>query len=162
MMTARWTSIALIASGALNLFLIGTGVTLIALGANGVSDRSPERPNLRAAAMSLAPEHRRQFNALLRAEGKSVHDANRRARALRIATWSSLATATFDPATAKADLARARALNQESRGKVEDGVLDFAAGLPAVERAGFGEAMRRAAARQSRVSPPANPAAKAQ
>src|SRR5450432_823042 len=144
MMTARWTTVALITSAALNLFLIAAGVTLFALGANRIFDRPPERANLRAAAMSLAPRHRGELKSLLRAAGRSVQAANQQARALRIAAWSSLGSATFDPAAAKADLAQARTLNQASRGKVEDGVLDFAAGLPADERAGFGDAMRRA------------------
>jgi uncharacterized membrane protein len=159
MMTARWTSIALIASAAMNLFLVATGVTLFALGANRIFDRPPDRANLRTAAMSLAPRHRGELKIVLRAAGRGVQAANQQARALRIAAWSSLGSATFDPAVAKADLARARALNQASRGKVEDFVLDFAAGLPPDERAGFGEAMRRALAHPSRVAPAVKPAA---
>jgi uncharacterized membrane protein len=149
----------LIASAALNLFLIGTGVTLIALNGNKGSTPAPDRPNLRAAATNLAPEHREQFNGLLRAEADSVRLTNHQARALRMAAWGSLASANFDPAVAKADLAQARVLNLASRGKVEDGVLDFAAGLPATERAGFAEAMGRALARPARVAPAAKPAA---
>jgi uncharacterized membrane protein len=159
MMTTRWTSIAFIASVALNLFLIATGVTLCVLGANRMFNRPPDRPNLHAAAMRLAPEHRIELNMLLRSAVQSVQATNQRARALRIAAWSSLGSATFNPAAAKADLARARALNQASRGEVEDGVLDFAAGLPVSERAGFGDSMRRALVRQSRVAPVVKPAA---
>ena len=161
MMTARWTSIALIASAALNLFLLGTAITVIAMGAHRTRHRLPQRTALRAAALSLPPEQRSRFIALLRAEGDSIEGAGRQARDLRAAAWGSLAAPSFDPLVAKADLARARALNLTSRGAVEDGVLDFAAGLPAGERAGFGEAMRRAAARQSRSAPPASPAANA-
>ena len=157
-MTARWTPIALIASAALNLFLIGTAVTVIALGVDGIRHRLPQRPTLRAAALSLPPDQRSRFIALLRAEGESVKGAERRARGLRAATWGMLAAPTFDPVVAKADLARARALNQASRGKVEDGVLDFAAALPPADRARFGEAMVRRSARQDPAAARAKPA----
>ncbi|MGI9169291.1 MAG: periplasmic heavy metal sensor, partial [Caulobacteraceae bacterium] len=109
------------------------------------------RPVLHAAALSLAPENRRRFNALLRTEGRGVQDANRRARALRAAVWDSFSAGVFDPARAEADLAQARALNAASRRTVEDGVVDFAAGLSAAERARFGEALRRS---PQRTSPP--------
>ncbi len=148
MMTARWTLIALIASIALNLFLLGTAVTVIALRAHEPYRRLPQRPTLRAAAMSLPPERRRQFTALLRAEGDGIQGASRQARDLRAAAWQSLATPSFDPLVAKADLARARALNLASRSAVEDGVVDFATALPPADRARFGEAMRRRSARQ--------------
>lgn len=152
MMSARWTSIALIASAALNLFLIAAAATLIALGADRMFNRPPERAVLRAAAATLSPGRRKQLDTLLRAAGQSIQDANRQARALRRSAWGSLGSATFDPGLAKADLARARALNQASRGKIEDDVLDFTAGLPVGERAAFGDAMGRALARQSRAA----------
>ncbi|MEO8926789.1 MAG: periplasmic heavy metal sensor [Caulobacteraceae bacterium] len=148
-MTARWTSIALIASAALNLFLIATGVTLLALGADQARHHVSGRPSLRAAALSLAPAQRTAFLALLQTEGQSVHDANARARAVRAAAWGSLAEPSFDPAAAEAALARARALNETSRAKVEDGVLGFAAALPPDQRARFGEAMRRPPAKEA-------------
>lgn len=158
MMSARWTVIALLASAALNLFLVAAGVTLFVLGAGKGFDRPPERANLRAAAMALAPAHRNELKSLLRAAGQNIQGANQQARALRIAAWGSLGSATFDPAVAKADLARARALSLASRGKIEDAVVDFAVGLPAAERAEFGEALRRAWERQSRAAPPARSA----
>ena len=148
MMTARWTSIALIASAALNLFLLGTAITVIAMGAHRTRHRLPQRTALRAAALSLPPEQRSRFIALLRAEGDSIEGAGRQARDLRAAAWGSLAAPSFDPLVAKADLARARALNLTSRGAVEDGVLDFATALSPADRARFGEAMRRRSARQ--------------
>jgi len=151
-MTARWVKIALIVSAALNLFLVAAGATLIALNMNRVRHRLPQRPTLRAAALSLAPDRRTRFITLLRTEGEGVQGANRQARALRAAAWESLATPRFDPLIAKADLARARALNQASRATVEDGVLDFAAALPAAERARFGAAMRRPAAGQNHAA----------
>ena len=151
-MTTRRLSAALIVSVALNLFLIAAAVTLIALDAHRIRHRLPQRPTLRAAALSLASDQRDRFVALLGAEGESVQGANRQARALRAAAWGSLATPRFDPLVAKADLARARALNEASRATVEDGVLDFAAALPAVQRARFGAAMRRPPPSQKRAA----------
>ncbi|MGI8840333.1 MAG: periplasmic heavy metal sensor [Caulobacteraceae bacterium] len=147
-MNARWTFIALVASIALNLFLLGIAVTVIALGVYRKGEGAPQRPNLRSAALTLTPDQRTKFVALLRAEGDGVEAAGRQARSLRASAWGALAAASFDPLVAKADLARARALNQASRGKVEDAVMDFAAGLPSVDRARFGEAMRHRSARQ--------------
>lgn len=147
-MTARWTSIALIVSAALNLFLLGTAITVIAMGAHRTRHWLPQRTTLRAAALSLPPDQRSRFIALLRAEGDGIEVASRQARDLRAAAWGSLTAPTFDSVVAKGDLARARALNQASRGKVEDGVLDFVAALPPGDRARFGEAMRRRSARQ--------------
>lgn len=148
MMTARWTSIALIASAALNLFLLGTAITVIAMGGHRTHHWLPQRATLRAAALSLPPDQRTKFIALLRAEGDSIEGASRQARDLRAAAWGSLTAPSFDSVAAKADLARARALNQVSRGRVEDGVLDFVAALPPADRARFGEAMRRHSPRQ--------------
>ena len=152
MMTARWTSVALIASAALNLFLLGTAITVIAMGAHRAHHWLPQRATLRAAALSLPPEQRARFIALLRAEGDSIEGASRQARDLRASAWGSLAAPSFDSVVARADLARARALNQAARGTVEDGVLDFAAALPPVDRARFGEAMRRRSGRQDPAS----------
>lgn len=142
-MSARQLTAALIVSVALNLFLIAAGITFIALDAHRPRHRLPERPTLRAAALSLAPDQKTKFIALLEIEGDRVQGANRQARALRAAAWGSLAAARFDPLVAKADLARARALNQASRAQVENGVLDFAAALPTADRARFGAAMSR-------------------
>jgi uncharacterized membrane protein len=147
-MTARWTFIALIASTALNLFLLGVAVAVVARGDSRIPDRLPQRPNLRAAASSLPADQRKRFAALLRAEGDSIQGAARQARDLRAGAWNSLASPAFDPTVAKADLARVRAINQASRGKVEDAVVDFAAGLAAPDRTRFGQAMNRRAARQ--------------
>jgi len=104
----------------------------------------PARPALRRAAAALAPADRARFVGLLKAEGRRVRPDNRRARGLRLQAWGSLAAAGFDAAGAKDELATARAINQKSRGQVEDAVIDFAAALPADERARLGGAMRGA------------------
>lgn len=147
-MSPRRLTVALIVSVALNLFLAAAAITIIALDARRPRHGLPERPTLHAAALSLAPDPRTRFIALLRTEGDSVQGATRQARALRAAAWGTLAATHFDPLVAKADLARARALNQDSRAQVEDGVVDFAAALPPLERARFGAAMGRPSSAQ--------------
>ncbi len=147
-MTARWTRIALAASLAVNVFLIGAGATVIARNAHGPLARPASRSALRAAAMGLAPKDRDALMAVLRAQGRGAKGAAREARALRADAWGSLGAASFDPAAAKAKLARARALNHAARGAVVNGVIDFAATLPASERAALSQALRRGAVRQ--------------
>jgi uncharacterized membrane protein len=97
---------------------------------------------------------------LLRAEGRAVRPANRQARALRLEVWGSLANPQFDDVVAKQKLAEARRLNEESRATVEDSVLDFAADLPAPQRAALGEALRRMIPQNAK--PPVKPSASTQ
>lgn len=147
-MTGRWTRIALAVSLAVNVFLIGAGATVIARNAQGQLARSPTRPALRAAAMGLAPKDRDALMAMLHIQGRGAKHANREARALRAEAWGSLGAANFDPAAAKAKLARARALNHAARGAVENGVIDFAATLPPGERVALSQALGRGVLRQ--------------
>lgn len=153
-MTGRWARIALAVSLAVNVFLIGAGATVIARNAQGSLERSPSRPALRAAAAGLAPKDRDALMALLHTQGRGAKHANREARALRAEAWGSLAETSFDPAAAKAKLARARALNHAARGAVENGVIDFAATLPAGERAALGEALGRGRVRRGSAASP--------
>ncbi|HZZ36304.1 MAG TPA: hypothetical protein VFE03_11295, partial [Caulobacteraceae bacterium] len=62
-MKGRWTTVVLIVSLALNLFLIGAAVGAIALGSRMAQWRGNMRPVpvLRAAAMALEPTDRRAF-----------------------------------------------------------------------------------------------------
>jgi len=140
-MPGRWKIIALIASVALNVFLIGAAAGVIALGARMAHERP--RPMLRRAAMSLAAPYRRAFLVALRDRGQSVRAPVLAARALRRSTWASMSAASFDPAVAKIQLRQARLMDADSRAAVEDGVVDFAAGLPPGERAKLGTALVR-------------------
>ncbi len=157
-MQGRWTLVALIASLALNLFLVGAGATVFVTGGPWRHAAPVQRSIPRRAARSLSPDHRAAFLAMLRREGQSVRDENHLARRLRLEAWGSLGDANFDPAAAKATLARANALNHASRAEVEAAIIDFAAPLPAPERAGFGQAMRQAIL--SKAAPEPRPAAR--
>jgi uncharacterized membrane protein len=140
-MRGRWNVIALIASVALNVFLIGAAAGVIALGARMAHARP--RPMLRRAAMSLAAPYRQAFLVTLRGRGQSVHAPVVAARALRRSAWASMSAANFDPAAAKSQLRQARLMDASSRGTVEDAVVDFAAALPPGERAKLGAALVR-------------------
>ena len=145
-MKGRWTIILLVASLALNLFLIGAAAGVIALGAR-IAEASPVArpgPVLRRAAMALTPENRRSFVAVLRESGQAARPTTQQARQLRREAGASVGDTTFDAAAAKAKLGEARTLDQASRARIEDAVIDFAASLPTDERKRFGAAMARA------------------
>ncbi|HEY5107713.1 MAG TPA: periplasmic heavy metal sensor [Caulobacteraceae bacterium] len=141
-MSPRWRVAALIASLTLNVFLVGAGAGMIALGARAAHER-PAAP-LRRAAMTLSPAYREAFLGLLRGEARSVHVAVLQARGLRRAAWESLASANFDPNSAAASLRQARHMDAQSRGQLEDAVIAFAAAIPPSQRASLGRVMSRA------------------
>jgi uncharacterized membrane protein len=141
MMTLGRNAIALIASLALNLFLIAGIITVYAPKADGAAGWRSGHAVLHEAAMSLDPAYSRTFIALLRAEGGQSRTGNLQARTLRKQAWGALETPSFDPAQAKLKLAQARTLNEASRHRIEDAVVDFAATLPPAQRAKLGKAM---------------------
>jgi uncharacterized membrane protein len=145
-MSPRGLTFALIGSAALNLFLIGALVGVVAMGLRISHARSSARPPLRAATLSLAPNDRAKLLANLRAQAVTVRPLNSEARGLRSAAWMGLSARNFDPTVVKATLAKARGVDQQVRGTVEDSVVDFAATLPPNERNAFGLAMARATA----------------
>ncbi|HWA63681.1 MAG TPA: periplasmic heavy metal sensor, partial [Caulobacteraceae bacterium] len=63
-------------------------------------------------------------------------------RDLRDQAWSALGAPTADAARIKEKLAQARTLEFAARGRIEDAVVDFAAGLPQAQRAGVGQELR--------------------
>jgi uncharacterized membrane protein len=101
------------------------------------------RPALQRAALELPPAYRRTFLVSLRSRAQSVRPAVIQARGLRRAAWNSLSAANFNAAAAKAMLGRARLMDADSREKIEDYVIDFAAALPAEQRAELGVAVSR-------------------
>lgn len=144
-MRPRALGIGLIVSAALNLFLTAWLVTLLIAHPKPVARNS--REILREAGLSLDPPGRSAFDAMLRAQGAEARSEGARARELRRRTWESMAQAPFDAGQAKVQLAQARAINTAARARVEDAVIDFAAALPASERAHFGTAMSQALVR---------------
>jgi uncharacterized membrane protein len=151
-MAGRALKIGLFASVVVNAFLAAAFIAALMFA--GYIARNPAAPTIRHAARSLDPPHRAAFIAVLRAQGRALRPANQEARALRQQVWAAMQSPEFDAAAAKTNLAQARALTLSSREKVEDAVVDFAASLPADQRAALGKAlaggMRRPPAVNSR------------
>ena len=149
-MPDRTRPVALIASLALNVFLVAAIGAVLFLGA--APGRQSPLPVLRQAASSLDPDDRARFLAVLRQQGRAAKPDNQRARMLRLEGWAALGDAALDPAAIKAKLAQARNLNVATRGAVEDAVVDFAAALPTPERAAFGKSLRTSILRNNAMA----------
>lgn len=171
-MSPRKTLIALVASVALNLFLVGllVGGAVVGLrladshAAQPAAQAGPGRAPLALAAQGLRPERRPEFRAVLREALLATRPDIQRARALRREALATMDRPDFDPEDVAVALARARGLEVNARGQVEDAVIRYAATLPRAERAEFLEALRRALIRQpgqgrgQRAQPAAQPA----
>lgn len=148
-MTGRGLLIGLLASLALNLFLVGLGVGAWALGPrlmqpSPVVMQGPGRPPLPfwATARSLSPQYRPAFNAVLRKALLARVGDIREARAIKQRAFDAMASGDFDAAKVTADLDRARTLELGARARLERDMVAFAATLPREERANLAEAMR--------------------
>jgi uncharacterized membrane protein len=139
-MGRQTTRVVLVASLALNLFLVAAFVAMILWNARSFNRAAPPGP-LRLVAASLDATHRQALLAVLRGNGQRVRPLNRKAKALRQDAWEALEDPAFDPAAIKVKLAEARALNQQASGIVQDSLIDFAAALPADQRAALGKAL---------------------
>ncbi len=136
----------LLASAAANLFLLGVLAALFLPSALHPPHRQPGP--LREVAQSLDEAHRQSLLEVFRENGRAVRPLVRQAKLLRSGVWGELAAPSFDPMQAKAELARARELNDEASGKVQDALIDYAAGLPLDQRRAL------AAALEERMPPP--------
>ena len=148
-MTGRGLLIGLLASLALNLFLVGLGVGAWALGPrlmqpSPVVMQGPGRPPLPfwATARSLSPQYRPAFNAVLRKALMARVGDIREARSIKQRAFDAMASGDFDAAKVTADLDRARNLELGARARLERDMVAFAATLPQEERANLAEAMR--------------------
>jgi len=144
-MSQNKLTIALFASVALNLFVIGAVV-----GGLVVASREPEAPvepaarpgpALWAAGSQLPPETRREFRRMLREEGAQGGQRLREARQARRAAWETMAKEPFDEAATNQALDQARLLEMNARRDVEHRIVRFAGRLPADERARFAAAL---------------------
>ncbi len=164
-MPSRIHNIGLIVSVGFNFFLLSISASLFYHRTSTTGVASAQRTSLRSASLALADPYRAPFVMLLRREGEAIQRDNRLSRSIREQAWASLGYQTFDPAKTKTELVKARMLNLTSRGRVEDAVVDFAAKLPAAQRAALGQAMiqsirrQRAGQAQSRqiITPNAQP-----
>lgn len=139
MVSRRTLSIALFASLALNLFLIGAVAGGLVVGQRVRGDDRPPAgrgpPPLWRAADVLPPEQARAYREALRDQGRAAREEMHAVRAARLAAWRALGDEPFDAKAAKARLAGIRAEEAAARGRIEDGVVDFADRLSPADRA---------------------------
>lgn len=148
-MKGRGLLIGLLASVALNLFLVGLGVGAWALGPRlmqpaPVVVQGRGRPALPMWALgrSLSPEYRPAFNTMLRKTLMGAAGDIREARALKRQAFDAMAAGNYDAARVGADLDRARQLEFGARQRIDRDVVAYAATLPQAERANLSNALR--------------------
>ena len=146
-MSGRGLTIALLASAAVNVFLIGAAVGLLATNALSPGGPGAPPPNpLRVAADQLNPTDRDALLLLMQdqvqANGPVLLDARKARREAR----RLMQAQPFDRAATAAALARARADDRQVRGQLEEAVVDFAAKLSPQERAVLSAGVMRAPA----------------
>jgi uncharacterized membrane protein len=132
-MRSRWLIVALIASLALNLFVIGAGVGVWAFAA-GLARQGPgARPGALFWATETLPQpDRRQMRQFL----KQVRDQARPDAAQSLAERP-------DAAAIKQQLARGRQSDIAVRAAAEEKIVDYALRLPPGDRARFAAGMQR-------------------
>lgn len=147
-MSRRTLLIVLFVSLAVNLFLVGAVAGGLVVGQKFRAERSqPMRmvqPVWRAGEV-LPPEQARAYHEALRGHGLDVRQAMRQARTERLEAWRGLGDEPFEPARVKARLAQVRNEEAGARGRVEDAIVDFAAGLSPAERRALAESLSRPA-----------------
>jgi uncharacterized membrane protein len=146
--------VLLFVSLALNLFLVGAFVGAIALGLRMARENGAPGA-LAVATRDLPQPDRRNFRQMLAGERAAAASDVQRSRDLRAAAWGALAEAKPDTAAIKSQLAQSRQIDLAVRTRVEERIVDYAAGLSGADRATFAAGMRKA------LTPPgvASPAA---
>lgn len=146
MPSQRTLTVALVASVALNLFVIGAVVGVVVVGhrvREVAQSREGARQPLWRAADALPPEHQRAYRQLLQAEAGGVGGQMRQARQARREAWNDLGGEPLDGPAISRRLKEARALEMTARGGVEDRIVAFAATLPSAERAELARGLAR-------------------
>lgn len=137
-MNRNWTGVALAISVVINVFLVGAAVGILALGAHMAREHRPPGPGggglLWRASLALPPGEARAFRQAMRAQAQANRPLAEAGRRARHEAWLAAAGPTFDAAAVKAALARARALDQTARSRLEESLVDVAGALPAAQR----------------------------
>lgn len=144
-MTPRWLLPgALFASLALNVFIAGAFVGM-RLPHGSETRPDGQRNPVSQAIRTLPPEQQAAWRAQMPEFQATFGPRVREGRRLRRDTLQSLGAEPFDAEAKLAELAQARALEQEGRAEMDRRLVTFAAGLPQDQRAKFGEALARPA-----------------
>jgi len=149
-MRSRGLVLGLVASLALNLFLIGAAAGVVALGLRMAQDGRPGA--LVRATRELPQPDRRQMRQMLADTWRGARPDIERSRGLRVEAWSAVADPKPDAPAIKAKLAQSRQIDLGVRATVEERLVDYVLGLPPSDRAIFAQGMRRV------LTPPSTPA----
>jgi uncharacterized membrane protein len=143
-MRPRWLMIGLAVSVALNLFFLGAGAGIVALGVRMAHENAGARPAAFFwATRGMSQPAKQDMRRMLLQLRDQVRPQLEQSRAMRIQAWSGLAAARPDPAAIKQMLAQSRQTDIAIRAKVEDAIVDGAAGLSADDRARLARGFRR-------------------
>jgi len=150
-MRSRWLIVGLVASVALNLFLIGAGAGVVALGLRMARENPGARPAVFFwATEAMSQPARRETRRMLLGVRDAVRPDAERSRALRVQAWSGLAAPSPNVAAIKQALAQSRQIDIGVREKVEDQIVDRVAQLQVADRAAYANGMSRSLAAPAR------------
>ena len=154
-MNGSWVKIALAASLAVNLFVIGAVAGAAFQGHRAVAMRAgmgPGNPLMRVG--ERLPEAERQaFLQQIRQAGRANRLLLETNRAARDKVAEVFAAPTFDAAAASTALAASRDAETGARTALENAVVEFAKGLNADDRRILAEGLRRPSRRGGRGGP---------
>jgi len=143
-MRPRWLIVGLVISVALNLFLVGAGAGIVALGLSIARENAGARPAAFFwATARMSQPARRDTRSMLLALRDQVQPEVQRSRALRLQGWSGLSVPKPDTAAIKGALAQSRQIDISVRAKVEAGIIDHVAQLPQADRAAYAAGISR-------------------
>jgi uncharacterized membrane protein len=153
-MRPRWLIVGLVASLALNLFLLGAAAGIVALGARMAHGGAGQRAGLFVRATRDLPEPAgHDMRVMLRDAWLQVRPVADQSRQLRRDAWTALADPKPDPAAIKLKLAQSRQLDASARAAGEERLVDYVLTLPPADRAAFVNGMRRALAQSANQAP---------
>ena len=143
-MRPRWMIVLLVVSIALNLFLVGAGAGLLALGLRIARENAGARPAAFFwATAGMSQPAKRNARTMLLTLRDQVRPDVQRSRALRLQAWNGLAAAKADTAAIKGELAQSRQIDIGVRAKVEESIVDHIAPLSPTDRAAYAAGMSR-------------------
>jgi len=158
-MRGRWLLVGLIASLALNVFLIGAAAGVVALGQRMAGQNAAARPGVLVRATAGLPQpDRHDIRMLLRQAWMNVRPDVARSRALSLDAWTSLADPKADAQVIKLKLAQSRQLDIAARAQVEQAFVDAALRLPPADRTIIADGLRQALPPAPPLPPGAPPA----
>ena len=153
-MRSRWLVIGLVASAALNLFLIGAAAGVIALGLSMARQGALPRPGLLVRATQGLPQlERRALRMQIVDAWRQARPDLEQSRQARAQAWAEVAGPKPDAAAIKAELAQSRQIDTTIRARVEERFVDRALTLPAGDRAALAKGMREALAPPAAATP---------